>query len=86
MFIDDKEKMFDFIRISKDEFLATYSYLDEDEYDYTVRTVYLLYRDEVKIEFNEDDDVWELIKKDSGVVVDLGRSVVELVNNNRCLR
>lgn len=31
-FLDDKEKMQDFIKISKDEFLKSYSYLDESDY------------------------------------------------------
>lgn len=34
-FIDDKEKMYDFTRLSKYEFLKSYSYLDEREYDAT---------------------------------------------------
>lgn len=35
MFITDEEKMYDFTRIDKDEFLFTYSYLTEKEYDDT---------------------------------------------------
>lgn len=34
-FIDDDEKMFDFHILTKDEFLKSYSYLDEFEYDVT---------------------------------------------------
>lgn len=34
-FIDDKAKMYDFTRLSKYEFLKSYSYLDEREYDVT---------------------------------------------------
>ena len=34
-FIDDKEKMLDFKTLSKAEFLASYSYLTEEEYDNT---------------------------------------------------
>lgn len=34
-FIDDKAKMYDFTRLSKYEFLKSYSYLDEREYDAT---------------------------------------------------
>jgi len=45
-----------------------------------------LYRDEVLIEFNEADDVWMLINKETGGVVDTGHSIVCLVNNNDCLR
>ena len=41
-FIDDEEKMKDFIKLTKDEFLASYSYLTEEEYkktkeDYIIR-------------------------------------------------
>lgn len=36
-FADDSEKMFDFLTLSKDEFLQTYSYLTEQEY-YTTAT------------------------------------------------
>lgn len=32
-FIDDSEKMYDFVRLTKEEFLSSYSYLTEDEYD-----------------------------------------------------
>lgn len=35
-FIDDKEKMRDFFTISKDEFLLSYSYLTEQDYEDTV--------------------------------------------------
>lgn len=35
-FIDDKEKMIDFKILSKKEFLKSYSYLTEEEYDNTL--------------------------------------------------
>ena len=35
-FIDDKEKMRDFFTISKDEFLLSYSYLTEQDYEDTI--------------------------------------------------
>lgn len=38
-FVSDEEKMVDFGVLSKDEFLASYSYLTEDEYDATARVV-----------------------------------------------
>ena len=38
-FIDDKEKMIDFFNISKDEFLQSYSYLNEKEYDLTLNKI-----------------------------------------------
>ena len=34
-FLLDTEKMYDFVRLTKDEFLQSYSYLTEDEYDLT---------------------------------------------------
>tara|TARA_R110002020_G_scaffold438919_1_gene649394 strand:+ start:828 stop:1094 length:267 start_codon:yes stop_codon:yes gene_type:complete len=36
-FIDDKEKMIDFYILSKQEFLQSYSYLTELEYDLTAK-------------------------------------------------
>lgn len=38
-FIDDEEKMADFKVLSKDEFLFSYSYLTEEEYDATFKEV-----------------------------------------------
>ena len=38
-FTDDKEKMRDFFILSKQEFLQSYSYLTELEYDLTVEEV-----------------------------------------------
>lgn len=38
-FIDDTEKMRDFIYLSKEEFLFSYSYLTEEEYEATVAEV-----------------------------------------------
>ena len=34
-FCDDKEKMLDFRELSKDEFLSSYSYITEEEYNFT---------------------------------------------------
>lgn len=34
-FFDDEEKMDDFYKLSKEEFLRSYSYLTEEEYDLT---------------------------------------------------
>lgn len=38
-FIDDSAKMLDFLYLSKDEFLDSYSYLTEEEYNATVDAV-----------------------------------------------
>lgn len=35
-FADDEEKMIDFYTLTKEEFLTSYSYLTEEEYDMTV--------------------------------------------------
>lgn len=50
-FIDDEEKMRDFYILSKSEFLASYSYLTEEEYDATYREVYG--------DYNLDVDDWK---------------------------
>ena len=38
-FMTDKEKMVDFFILSKEEFLASYSYLTDEEYEATVKEV-----------------------------------------------
>lgn len=38
-FVDDEEKMRDFYELTKEEFLAFYSYLTEEEYDNTAKLV-----------------------------------------------
>lgn len=43
-FISDDEKMRDFIALSKDDFLAFYSYLTEEEYDATANYLEYLIR------------------------------------------
>ncbi len=43
-FIDDKEKMNDFEKLSKKEFLESYSYLTEEEYDSTLK----IYKERLK--------------------------------------
>lgn len=35
-FVDDEEKMRDFFKLSREEFLKSYSYLTEEEYDATL--------------------------------------------------
>lgn len=41
-FIDDVEKMRDLFGLSKDEFLTSYSYLTEEEYTDTLKSLYTL--------------------------------------------
>lgn len=43
-FISDDEKMLDFINLSKEEFLQSYSYLSEEEYDATANYLEYLVR------------------------------------------
>lgn len=38
-FLDDKEKMEDFAILTKEEFLMSYSYLTEEEYDLTAEKI-----------------------------------------------
>ena len=39
-FINDEEKMRDFYELTKEEFLFSYSYLTEEEYDNTAKLAY----------------------------------------------
>ena len=41
-FVDDREKMRDFYFLSKDEFLESYSYLTEEEYNATAKAANFL--------------------------------------------
>ena len=47
-FITDIEKMRDFFEISKEEFLFSYSYLKEEEYDLTAEKIRDMTAEEVK--------------------------------------
>ena len=38
-FIDDEEKMRDFYKLSKEEFLNSYSYLTENDYEKTIKVL-----------------------------------------------
>lgn len=38
-FIDDGEKLVDLFILTKDEFLASYSYLKEEDYDATIEKI-----------------------------------------------
>lgn len=46
-FCDDAEKMVDFLILSKEEFLESYSYITEQEYDLTVEKTDELIHDNV---------------------------------------
>ena len=64
-FINDKEKMRDFKKLSKKEFLSSYSYLTEQEYDNTAREMLKkLYEqleqidDELALEYEDGEICW----------------------------
>lgn len=38
-FVDDFEKVYDMLQLSKDDFLNSYSYLSEQEYDDTMKSI-----------------------------------------------
>lgn len=46
-FISDKEKMYDFTRLTKEEFMLSYSYLTDEEYDNTL-VIYQQMVDEIR--------------------------------------
>ena len=43
-FLDDDEKMYDFYKMSKEDFLEFYSYLTEEEYNLTEENLKKLYK------------------------------------------
>lgn len=55
-FIDDDEKMRDFFKLSKDEFLSSYSYLKEKDYEETKK---LVEKAEILELIYEGTDSWE---------------------------
>lgn len=46
-FIDDKDKIFDFIHLSKKEFLKTYNYISEEEWKNTLFELFCLYNQRI---------------------------------------
>lgn len=54
-FIDDNEKMVDFFRLTKEEFLSSYSYLEEDAYNSTLEDVKYRIKKIIESENNESD-------------------------------
>ena len=62
-FIDDKEKMNDIFVLSKDEFLNSYSYLTEEDYQSTIDD---LWEDFGYIDIDENENIledWKVFKK-----------------------
>lgn len=53
-FIDDECKMVDFLALSKEEFLASYSYLNSKEWDATYRMVLDMLKDGFSMTFEEE--------------------------------
>lgn len=81
-FLSDKEKMEDFYNLSKEDFLHSYSYLTEDEYDETLK-IFNKLKEEIKeydIERERLDLKWEKIQKDITPGLDY------LVYNNLVMR
>ena len=62
-FIDDEEKMKDFPKLSKEEFLSSYSYLSEEEYDATVKDYNELNQSAVPSRFSDTVKTVEDINK-----------------------
>ena len=78
-FIDDYEKMHDFRVLSKDEFLASYSYIFEDEYDNT-KVIYNARRfpsvkKSLEEELKENTKLEDAIKRMPSTTTRLGNSV-----------
>ena len=85
-FVNDAEKMRDFYRLTKEEFLQSYSYLTEEEYDNTYKLViphtkyrvcikYIVY-DYVEVELPSDqnpNDAIELAEE-----ISCGRSLNDM--------
>ena len=65
-FVSDKEKMVDFGILSKDEFLASYSYLTKEEYDATARVVTRCFGRAVG-DFNELEEKLRSLSADKGL-------------------
>ncbi|MBO5180215.1 MAG: hypothetical protein J6B87_07725 [Clostridia bacterium] len=54
-FIDDNEKMADFFKLTKEEFLSSYSYLEEDAYNSTLEDVKYRIKKIIESENKESD-------------------------------
>lgn len=62
-FIDDKEKIRDLFELSKNDFLKSYSYLTEEEYQVTIDD---LWEDFSYIDIDENENIlenWKIFKK-----------------------
>lgn len=75
MFINDEEKMFDFHRETKENFLATYSYLTEKEYDDTLAVSKVEWTSVIVIECGLVGDVYILSSYEGAE-----RKAIELAN------
>ena len=69
-FTTDKEKMVDFFILSKEEFLASYSYLTDEEYEATVRKVIKTMNESLKM-------IAELYKEDMITFIRENWNIVE---------
>lgn len=64
-FLDDDEKMYDFANLTKEEFLASYSYLTEKEYDLTATALLTHATDKMRtyVRVCSDKNVPDYVKK-----------------------
>ena len=79
-FLNDKEKMSDFILISKEDFLESYSYLDENDYVATI--VDILERLELDIIGDLIDDAENLEGKEIGSIV-LSQMMIDWLSSKK---
>lgn len=81
-FISDKEKMSDFILISKKEFLESYSYLEQKDYEATIKDI--VKRLDLDIVGDLIDDAKNLEGKEVGTIV-LSQMMVEWLSGKESL-
>ena len=73
-FLDDEEKMRDFTTITKEEFLNSYSYLSEAEYDIT----------SLLLSLNKTDtNTREIVTPHLGKLLKLNLSVINVLTHNK---
>ena len=77
-FNDDSEKMYDFYNMTKEQFLDSYSYLTEEEYDATFENV--IHSDEFKSLFGDWEKALRLEKLKSEKALETDGRVI--LNND----
>ena len=88
-FIDDEEKMRDFYELTKEEFLTSYSYLTEEEYDATREVAMKKYRIYKEVQrkikdalsiIDDDSTINEEIKAYNRVRAIIDKAITTLIN------